>query len=73
MSYPSLILVSVVLCSCLLFLKFRGAAGEHLGVLDGEDVDTHYLLTASTGEVIKEELDTLEVVEMETLMTYSSV
>ena len=30
-SYPSLILVSVVLCSSLLFLKkFQGAAGGHL-------------------------------------------
>ena len=66
-SYPSLILVSVVLCSCLLFLKkFRGTAGGHLGVLDGEDVDTQYLLTASSGEVIKEEMDTQEEVEMET-------
>ena len=65
MSYPSLIFVSVVLCSCLLFLKkFRGAAGGHLGVLDGEDVDTQYLLTASSGEVSKEEMDTLEEVAM---------
>ena len=61
-SYPSLILVSVVLCSCLLFLKkFRGAAGGHLGVLDGEDVDTQYLLTACSGKVIKE-MDTHEEV-----------
>ena len=59
-SYPSLILASVVLCSSLLYLKFRGAAGGHLGVLDGEDVDTQYLLTASSGEVIKEEMDTQE-------------
>ena len=67
-SYPSLILVSVVLCSALLFLKFRGAAGGHLGVLDGEDLDTQYLLTASSGEVRKEQmdLDTQEEVETET-------
>ena len=59
-SYPSLILVSVVLCSSLLILKYRGAAGGHLGVLDGEDVDIQYLLTASSGEVIKEEMITQE-------------
>ena len=67
-SYLSLILVSVVLCSSSLFLKFRGAAGAHLGVLDGEDLDTQYLLTASSGEVTKEEMDTQEEqeqVEME--------
>ena len=61
-SYPSLIIMSVVLCSSLLFLKFRGAAGGHLGVLDGEDLDTQYLLTASSGEVNKEEMDTQEQV-----------
>ena len=65
-SYPILILMSVVLCSCLLFLKFGEASGGHLGVLDGEDLDTQYLLTASSGEVIKEEMDTLEEVEVET-------
>ena len=64
-SYPSLIIVAVVLGSSLLFLKFRGAAGGDLGVLDGEDVDTQYLLTASSGEVNKEKMDTQEVVELE--------
>ena len=59
-SYPSLILVSVVLCSFLLYLKFGGIKAGHLGVLDGEDLDTQYLLTASSGEVIKEEMDSQE-------------
>ena len=52
LSYPSLILVSVVLCSTFLLLKSRWRAWD-LGVLDGEDVHTQFMLTDSR-EVIKE-------------------
>ena len=53
--YPFFIAISVFLCCVVLVRKFR--LQDCLGVLDGEDIDTQYMVSANGG-VEKEEVGT---------------
>ena len=53
--YPFFITISVFLCCVVLVRKFR--LKDCLGVLDGEDIDTQYMVSANGG-VVKEEVGT---------------